>query len=226
MAGMPGYPGAGGGGQPQQRPPGMAGMAGYPGAGGSGGQQQQPPGMAGMAGYPGSGGGAAGGAGGRQQPPGMAGGPGGSNANKEPDYSNPTAAAETFLNALTKKDPALIAEATAIRAQYEAKDTKMQDFWKQAKAESLAQEDLDKLIRTFEGMKVVNNNQRKSTAMVGVTVGKTEENNYYTRTLYLRHEKDGWKVLDFSSLHNQKTGPRQLRAGNNNNGGGGYNGGR
>jgi hypothetical protein len=172
--------------------------AGYPG-------MQQPPGRGG-GGLAGGGladeggGGAPGGPGGQA---GIAGGPGGEK--KGPDYSSATEGARSFLEALQNKDIRLVAEATALRAEYEAESARDQAMFRDLKSESLAQEDFDELARAFDGMKVVGMNQRKSTASVGVIVGKQEENAYMTRTLLMRKEKDGWKVMDYGRLRVQKT---------------------
>ncbi len=226
--GQPGYPGAPGGAGPGGMPagyPGAGGPAGYPGAPGGAGPGGMPagyPGAGGQAGYPGAPGGeeagAMAGAGVPGGFPGMGGddGPGGSD--KEPDFKSSIGGAKAFLDALKKKDLRLLAEATALRSIYEATGSHLPLF-KGIREESLPQEDLDELARAFEGMKVINMNQRKSTGMVGVIVGKQEGSDYHTRTLYVRHEKDGWKVQDFSVARVQKM-PRMRGRNNANNGAG------
>lgn len=71
-------------------------------------------------------------------------------------------------------------------------------MFKSILSQSLDSEDLDKLAAEFDGMKVIDRNVAKSTGMVGVIVGKMDKNKRITRTLYVRREKDGWKVQDFS----------------------------
>ncbi len=129
----------------------------------------------------------------------------GTPSDKEPSYKSPVKAAETFLDALKHKDTRVLAEATALRAQYEADHLAgIREVFKALREESLAQETLDDLARAFEEMKVVGVNRPRSTGSIGVTVGNLEDSEYRTRTLTLRHEKGGWKIMDFSHLRIQK----------------------
>ncbi len=148
--------------------------------------------------------------------PGMAGpgDPGGSSGGgnsgpgsaKEPDYDSPYAGANTFLDALDKKDTRVLAEAVAIRSEFEAETTFKRNLFKAIREESLATSDLDQLAELFKDMKIVSRNTPKSTGSLGVIVGKMdkEKYEYRTRTLTMRHEKLGWKVQDFSGPRVQK----------------------
>jgi ABC-type glycerol-3-phosphate transport system substrate-binding protein len=167
------------------------------GAGGAPGFPGQPQGFAqgGPPGFPGQAGGA---------PTGF--GAPGAGSTKAPDYTEPIAAAESFLAALESKDTQLLAEAVAIRGQYEAKGDAKQQMFRALKEENLPQEDLDALVRAFDGMEVRSKNTPKSSGRVGVIVGKQDDNKLLTRTLYVRREKEGWKILDFSGPRSENTG--------------------
>lgn len=129
----------------------------------------------------------------------MAGAEGGRDSKaKEPDFGSPPKAAETFLDALKNRDIRILAESTALRAQYEAETSRLREMFMALRSESLDPETLDDLAQAFDGMNVVGMNTRKSTGSAGVIVGKREGTKFQTRTLTIRHEKDGWKVMDFS----------------------------
>ncbi len=67
--------------------------------------------------------------------------------------------------------------------------------------QSLAPEDLDELAKKFEGMKIMGNNTPKSTGRFEVIVGKGATNgSQFHRTITLRKEKLGWKVVDISGV--------------------------
>lgn len=175
----------------QGRLGGAAAAAGYPGAAGG------PPGAAAAPGFQAGGAPALGAAGGFGAP--------GANTT-EPDYSDPVHAAETFLSAVQNKDARILAEAVAIRGQFEAATEERKKMFEALKNENLAQEEMDELARQFDGMKVMNKNLPKSSGNVRVVVGKQEDNRLYTRTLIVRREKDGWKIQDFTKQRMERTG--------------------
>lgn len=164
------------------------------------------------AGYPGGGGRAPGVEGpnaGVIGPGAMAGG-GNTAAKKAPDYSNPQAAVETFLQAVQEKDSALLSEVVALRAEYEAATEAKKAMFKSLRDENLPDTDIDELARHFEGMKLTNQlGSARSSATRGVVVGKQDENKLITCTVLVRKEKDGWKVVDFSKHRIERTGLRQ-----------------
>jgi hypothetical protein len=167
-----------------------AGAQGYPGAAGAPGAPPRAPG----------------------QPPGLGqagalpgfGAPGANTA--APDFSDAVRGAESFLAALERKDTQLLAQAVAIRGKLEASTEAKRQLFKAIEEENLPQEDLDELARAFEGMKVINKNTPKSSARVGVIVGKQDDNKLLTRTLTVRREKDGWKVQDYSGQRTENIG--------------------
>lgn len=190
--GMPPAQGAGGGDPSQMMAAMMRGGAGGPGGG--------PPGMPGAPGM----------AGGMGMPGGMGPGAGG-NADKSPDYSKPEAAVQTFLDAAKNKNLPVLAEATALRAAAEARTERQRKFFEALKNESVPQEDLDELARAVDGMTILGMNQARSTNTRAFTVGKQEDGKLLTRTVYVRKEKDGWKVQDISGPRSQNVGVRPLR---------------
>ncbi len=150
--------------------PGVEGPSGYPGADSTGGP--------GMAGYPGGSGGAGGG-------------------KKEADFSNPYKGAETFLDAVQSKDPNRLALAVALRSAREA-TADHRDIFQAILEYRLDSDTMDALAEAFEGMKIAGANQVKSTGLLGIILSKTEGRDQVRRTLYVRREKAGWKVLDFT----------------------------
>jgi hypothetical protein len=141
--------------------------------------------------------------------PGSSSGGGGRNgpgSAKDPDYTSPISGANTFLDALDKKDTRVLAEAVAIRSVYEAESASRKALFTAIREESLDSSDLDKLAEIFKDMKVINRNRPKSTGSLGVIVGHMDKKKYEfrTRTIQMRHEKLGWKVQDFSGVRIQK----------------------
>lgn len=172
QAAVAGYPGAPGGSGP---PPG------YPGA--------PPPGIAppGSEGFPGGGGGI-----------GFPGGAGGPGDNTPANFDDPYSAVKSFLAALSAKDPDRLAEATALRAPTEA-SPELQKVFRSITELSLSPDELNTLAKLFDGMQIQGQNVAKSTARLSIIVGKTDESgDQITRTITVRKEKAGWKVVDVS----------------------------
>jgi hypothetical protein len=201
-----GYPGAIGSSGAPGAPPGGSGgaMAGMsidprgmnpggrmPGApGGPGGRPGMPgggmPGMPGMATGEGSG------------APGMmfGGGPGGANANNAPaDFSDPISGVQSFLAALRAKDPVKLAEATALRAPTEASAGNRKLF-EGIVFQDLTEDSIAELAQKLEGYAVSGYNQQKSMARIGITLTKQSGTSVLRRTITMRKEKAGWKVVD------------------------------
>lgn len=103
-----------------------------------------------------------------------------------------------FLNALQAKDADRLAEATALRAPRESGPT-FRKIFTSISEQSLSPQDLDALAKAFEGMQVEGQNTAKSTARVGIIVGKTDQRgDHVSRTITVRREQAGWKVVDIS----------------------------
>jgi len=114
------------------------------------------------------------------------------------NYHSPWDGATSFLNALKAKNLEKIAEATALRAPLEAVGTTNQKIFQAILNKDLGQEDLDELAKQLEGFQISGMNQAKSSAKIGLTLSKMSGNRYLRRTITMRHEKAGWKVLDIS----------------------------
>jgi hypothetical protein len=225
MAGMnasrpPGVGGPGGyGNMPQQDPggnygrpprggmpmPGQAGGSssggsGQPGAGsGSGSDSTQPGAAASMPNV-----GVAPGGGRPGGPGGPGGGPGSGGSGKAPSFQDPYAGAQSFLDALKAKDPALLQQATALRSPTEAKTEAHRELFDAIQKSALDTGDFDKLVAAFDGMSIQDKNVVKSTGLYGIIVGKMSGRDRLTRTLYVRKEAAGWKVVDFGAIRDFK----------------------
>jgi len=134
-----------------------------------------------------------GGPGGPSGPGGSGGGPAG-----PADFRDPYAAVRTFLAAVAAKDADRLAESVALRAPTEASERYKKVF--EAILEgTLAPEDLDQIAKKFEGMTITSQNQAKSSGRLGIIVGKAgQKGEILQRTITVRIEKSGWKVVDIS----------------------------
>jgi len=113
-------------------------------------------------------------------------------------FHNPVDGAKAFLAALKAKNIEKIAEATALRAPLEAKGTTNQKIFQALLNKELGEDDLNELAKTLEGFQISGMNQARSSGQIGITLSKYEKNRYLRRTITMRHEKAGWKVLDIS----------------------------
>lgn len=106
-------------------------------------------------------------------------------------------ATSSFLAALKSKNLSRIAEATALHAPTEASG-KNQKLFAAILDQSLSDEDLDEFVKNMDGYQIVGMNQPKSTGRIGITLAKAEGTSQMLRTVTVRHEKKGWKVVDIS----------------------------
>jgi hypothetical protein len=119
-----------------------------------------------------------------------------------------------FLDALKAKDVDRLIEATALRAKTEAKGP-FRAVLDSIVEQNPAQEDIDHLAKVLEGMNIMGQNYPRSTGRIGIIVGKTVKRHQVTRTITVRKEKDGWKVVDIGGLadHSKSTsGQSSLRS--------------
>jgi len=100
-----------------------------------------------------------------------------------------------FLEAVKAKNLAKMAEATALRAPLEA-STRNQKIFSAILEQDLATEDLDELAKKLDGYTYAGSNQAKSSGKLGVIFTRPEGTSVMRRTITMRHEKAGWKVLD------------------------------
>jgi hypothetical protein len=177
--------------QAMMRPPQMAG---------AGSQQMKAmmpgPGGAGMPAMPGA--------------PGMAGaGPGGGGGADEPaDFRTQENAVKAFLNALKAKDPVRLREATALRAVRENEGKANEKLFASILEESMSEDEIDELAKKLEGYQIAGRNVAKSSGRLGIILQKSDKGgDILLRTITVRIEKDGWKVVDIGGV---KVMPRSM----------------
>jgi hypothetical protein len=210
-------------------PPGQAqAMPGGPGApvgpGGSGSpgepggrenfrpESYRPPGVATVPGEPGGPAmrGGPGGSGGPADFTGI-GGPGGMNNPNDsapvgPEtFKHPATAVQAFLSALQSKNKDRLTQATARRAQTEAEE-KHRKIFAEIIDGSISDDELDEMSKAMTGYRVVNVLPAKSTGRIGVLIAKAEGRDMMQRTITVRKEADGWKVMDISAMLDFKPG--------------------
>ncbi len=126
---------------------------------------------------------------------------------KKPDFSNPIKGAETFLAAAKAKDTRLLSASIAAHAPYEAQ-AKLRPMFEKMRigASSIDAELVETIYDALRDMKVMGTNTVRSTARLGVIVGRQEKSgDRITRTIEMRREKGGWLVNDIG-------GPRIFKA--------------
>ena len=133
--------------------------------------------------------------------------PGGQGADVAANFHTPAGGVTAFLNALKARDKDRLTEATARRAPTEAVE-KHKKIFSEIVEGTISDEDLDEISKSFDGFKVMYQLNAKSTARIGVVVGKpTTGGGHLQRTIVARREKEGWKVVDIEDLYNFKAMP-------------------
>jgi hypothetical protein len=103
------------------------------------------------------------------------------------------------LSALKSKDLERLADTVALRAPTEASSKSNQKLFESILERSMSEDDLSDLANKLNGFQMVDANQPKSSGRFSIILGKPGKNGeFYRRTITLRHEKAGWKVLDIS----------------------------
>lgn len=130
---------------------------------------------------------------------------GGADSN-EPDYSDAVKGAQTFLAAVRSKDVERIADAVALRSvSPEEGSARYKKTFQAILDRSVEPQVMDEIYEAFKEMKVVGSNNIKSSGSRGIIVGhQSDKQEYITRTLTMRREKAGWKVLDISGIRVQR----------------------
>ena len=156
---------------------------------------------AGQPGRRGGGGGLASGAeGGRGGPGPSSSGGGGNDSDGGPNaFQRPGTAVQAFLSAVKAKDKDRLSQATARRSVTEAVE-KHQKIFAAILEQSISDEELDDMAKSLEGFQVQTVLQAKSTGRTGVVIGKMDNRDRLQRTVQVRLEKEGWKVLDLGGL--------------------------
>jgi len=121
----------------------------------------------------------------------------------EPDggpraFLNPGTAVQAFLSALKAKNKDRLSQATARRAAIEAAE-KHRKIFAAILEQSISDEELDDMAKALEGYQVVSILPARSTGQIGVTIGRQTNRELLQRTVQVRKEKEGWKVMDFGA---------------------------
>ncbi len=135
---------------------------------------------------------------------GAGGGPGSDNSDPGPGaFRNPGSAVQAFLSALKAKNKDRLSQATARRAATEAVE-KHRKIFAAILEQSISDEELDDMAKTLEGYQVASILPAKSTGSNGVVITKMDNRDRLQRTVMVRKEKEGWKVMDFIGFIDQK----------------------
>jgi len=130
---------------------------------------------------------------------------GGVAATGNASFQFPTTAVNAFLAALKAKDKDRLSQATARRSATEAEE-KHQKIFAAILEQSISDEELDDLSKALDGFQVMSELPAKSTGRIGVLVGKQSGRDFLRRTMMVRKEKDGWKVMDIANMYDFKPG--------------------
>ena len=113
-------------------------------------------------------------------------------------FQNAGVAVNSFLNALKAKNKDQLSQATARRAATEAVE-KHRKIFAAILEQSVSDEELDDMAKSLDGYKVMGTLPAKSTGQQGVLIGKMEGLDRFQRTVVVRREKEGWKVMDIGN---------------------------
>ena len=114
-------------------------------------------------------------------------------------FRNAGTAVNAFLNAVKAKNKDRLSQATARRAATEAVE-KHRKIFAAILEQSVSDEELDDMARALEGFKVMGILPAKSTGQQGVVISKMEGRDRLQRTVQVRREKEGWKVMDLGGI--------------------------
>ena len=120
-------------------------------------------------------------------------------------FNHPATAVKAFLDALKLKDKDRLTQATARRAPTEAEE-KHRKIFAEIVDGSISEDELDEMSKAMTGYQVVQILQAKSTGRIGVVISKMEGRDRMQRTITVRKEADGWKVMDISAMLDFKPG--------------------
>ncbi len=112
-------------------------------------------------------------------------------------FRQPMTAVAAFLAALQSKDKNRLAQATAIRSATEAEEKRRKVF-ASIVDQSISDDELADMAKTLEGYQVVTQLPAKSTGRIGVVIGRATNRDTLQRTVTVRKEREGWKVMDIA----------------------------
>jgi hypothetical protein len=128
---------------------------------------------------------------------------------RSPDFANPMTAVTTFLTALKTGDRRRLAEIISIYvyAPTDAPGETRRKLLAAIREETVSDAEIKQLASAFEGYEIVGQQNMKASGVLGVYVRKRVVDGVsLLRTITTRHERMGWKILDFSE-------PKQLEKG-------------
>jgi hypothetical protein len=120
-------------------------------------------------------------------------------ANEPSDFRYPVTAVRSFLNAVKAKDPERLAQTIALHAPYEA-DEKRKKTFEALLNKSLPDNELSDLAKGLDGYQVADTNTPKTTGRLGVILRKIQGRDMLQRTITVRKEQAGWKVVDIGPV--------------------------
>jgi len=125
------------------------------------------------------------------------------------DFSEPTKAVESFLNAVASKNADRIAKSVSRRGAEEAKNSAIKKVMDAAVKKTLTDKDIDDLGEAFADYKVLNVSLTKSSGSVNVTIGREVKSTSKKKSTIQEYERrilrvhrdgnQGWKVVDFGN---------------------------
>jgi hypothetical protein len=130
---------------------------------------------------------------------------------KPADFTTPLNAVNAFLDALKQRDADLLAESTALRAPTES-HVNNRKLFTSILDHSISDDDFDDLIEKLDGYQISFLNTAKSTGRQGVVLEKRADNTTYRRTIEVRREKAGWKVVDVGGERDLSTSVSGVRS--------------
>ncbi len=128
---------------------------------------------------------------------------GGGDAATPASFNQPTRSVTAFLAALKAKSKDQLAEATARRSATEAVE-KHRKIFAEIIEGSISDVELDEMAKSMEGYQVMYQLPAKSTGRIGVVIAKQEGRDRLQRTVIVRKENDGWKVMDIEGAYDFK----------------------
>jgi hypothetical protein len=135
-----------------------------------------------------------------------------SQRDKKPvDFHKPRESVQAFLDALEDKDVDLLSEATALRSPYEA-SSKHQKLFQSILDGSISEAQLNDIAENLDEYKIKGIGQVISTGRLSVLIQKTTDTGFHQRTVTVRKEKAGWKVLDIGGVIDFKLHPPKKKS--------------
>jgi hypothetical protein len=149
-------------------------------------------------------------------------GPGAPGASAEAaDFDSPQGAVEAFLDAIEARDIQRLQEATALRAPQHAETAARRKAFQAIREMSLTPEEFDMIAENMDGFKIARMSRPTEAGVLSFILQKEGEfGSTLLRTIDVRKERSGWKVLDVSGVsENKRLGGRAMEQRKQQNGG-------